>query len=330
MRIRSNRIEAERAGADLVAPMRHAFMRALIACTAVVVVVSGAAGCASYTAIPDADRARINTQHDGKLMWLKQSLFVGKFYDDDRFELLHPRRFEELTYLQTNEGEAIKPPAATGIIPAGTRVRLERIEWPTGEAVFRRPLYTPRYTTWIYMRVGRDRGDTLLERDGRQILLLPSGVSDEKAFDGWLAQTLGESDPNPWIRSLPRDQQLGVTQKRPVVGMAYEALTAALGFPDRITRRLVNDGGKSRTLEIAIYGAESIVLDNGVVMRVDDPQGRPVSRDAAPMTTSPALPSATSPAVPNRSVPDTAPEGAEGVTPDVTPADGGSDHPAAG
>lgn len=118
-------------------------------------------GCPNYTVIPDQDRQRVDDAHTGSLLFLRQSTYVGNFYDDDRYRLVHPRRFEELTYLQTLEGDAIAPGHAEGIIPAGTRVRVERIEWPTGDVVFRRPLYTPRYTTWIWLRVALERGSEI-------------------------------------------------------------------------------------------------------------------------------------------------------------------------
>jgi hypothetical protein len=207
------------------------------------------AACASYTVIPEGPRAAIDEAHTGELLYLKQSMYAGRFYDDDRFRLVHPRRFAELTYLLNAEGEAIPPPPSDEIIPAGTRVRVEKIEWPDGDAVFRRPLYTPRYTTWILLRVARERGSsTTIERDERHIMLLPGGISDQDTFEQWFTASLTAEDPNPWLLSLPEAQQQGIEQKKPVPGMSYEALTSALGFPDRLTRE-DRDGG---TVEVAV------------------------------------------------------------------------------
>lgn len=229
-----------------------------------------AAGCPSYSVIPDVDRAKLETDHGGELLFFRQSMYVGQFYDDDRYRLVHPRRFEELTYLRTVEGDAIPPAAAEGIIPAGTRVRVERIEWPTGEVVFRRPLYTPRYTTWVVLRVAADRGpEVTVEREQRHILLLPGGIVDGESFDLWFDASLTQEDPNPWLLSLPEEQQHAISLKRAVAGMDYDALTAALGFPDSITRDVVEGG----TREVAIFGAVSVVLKDGVVERVSDPRG---------------------------------------------------------
>jgi hypothetical protein len=231
----------------------------------------GLTSCASYTKIPEPDRGELSFAVEGELLWLTQSLYVGQFYDDDRYELLYPRRFDELTYLRSLEGEVIAPPPEQGIVPAGTRVRVEKISWPTGKTVFDRPLYTPRYATWVFLRVGRDRGQTTFERPKKHILLIPGGIPDRDTFTKWFDTYFSEDDPNTWIHYLPRDQRQGVLDKRPVTGMNYETLTAAMGYPDRITRDQKKSTAGNTTVEVAIYGAISVVLENGTVIRVSDP-----------------------------------------------------------
>lgn len=228
-------------------------------------------GCPSYTSIPEGTQQRIREIRDGQLLWLKQSMYAGDFWDDDRYRLLSTRPFSEISYLRTPEGEPLVPPPEDSVIPAGTRVRVEEIAFPTGDRVFRRPLYTPRYTTWVFLRVAAARGDTRLEHEKRHILLLPAYLKDQESFDTWFEASLTDVDPNPWIRSLPAEQRRGIEQKRAVPGMSYEALTAALGFPDQLTRRAQPGGEGSKTVEVAVYGATSVVLEDGVVVRVSEP-----------------------------------------------------------
>jgi hypothetical protein len=142
-------------------------------------------------------------------------------------------------------------------------VRVERIEWPTGDAVFKRPLYTPRYTTWVWLRVAQDRGPTRLERKEKHILLLPGGIRDQKTFDNWFFASLTPEDPNPWLMGLKPDLRQGVFEKKAVVGMDYETLTAALGFPDRIAR-----GDNTNGAEVAHYGSARVELSDGVVRAI--------------------------------------------------------------
>ncbi len=243
----------------------------------------GAVSCANASVIDDGAQRRINAAHEGELLFVKQSLYAGDFYDDDRYRLVHTRRFEELTYLLNAEGEPITPPPATEIIPAGTRVRVERIEWPDGDAVFRRPLYTPRYTTWIFLRVARGVGSGVtMERSERHIMLLPGGLDDEETFESWFQAALTPTDPTPWLNSLDVRQREAIANKRPAQGMSYEALTASLGFPDRITEGKDDDG---RLVEVGIWGATSVVLKDGIVERFSD--GAMGKGGAAPATQGP-------------------------------------------
>jgi hypothetical protein len=222
-------------------------------------------GCADAAVVPTKDRQAIEARLEGSLRFLHQSMFSGSFYDDDRYRLLHPRRFEELTYLLDAEGKPIPPPPATEVVPVGTRVRIEEIEWATGDQIFKRPLYTPRYTTWVWLRVARDRGrEATIERDERYILLLPGGITDEATFDQWLDAAISADDPNAWLLSVGDDVRAAVLQKRVVVGMDYRALTAAWGFPDRINRNS-NDG---HTRESAVYADENVELLDGIVVRM--------------------------------------------------------------
>jgi hypothetical protein len=240
----------------------------LAAMAATTLTTTATTGCASYTVLSKEAQGHLEQEHTGELLFLKQSLYAGRFYDDDRYRLVHPRRFEELTYLRNAEGEAIVPPPADEIIAAGTRVRVERLEWPDGDAVFRRPLYTPRYTTWIFLRVARERGtDVTVERNEHHILLLPGGLHDEQTFEEWFDASLTQKDPNPWLVSLPEAQRLAIEQKRAVLGMSYEALTAALGFPDRV-ERAQEDG---QVVETCTYGRRVVRMKDGIVSGVDEP-----------------------------------------------------------
>ena len=254
----------------------------------IAIVVGIAGGCANYSVIPDDARARLNEAHEGELLYVKQSLYAGRFYDDDRYRLVHPRRFEELTYLLNAEGEAIAPPPADEIIPAGTRVRIERMEWPEGDAVFRRPLYTPRYTTWIFLRVARGTGsEVTMERNERHVLLLPGGIDDESMFNAWFQAALSTTDPTPWLRTLSDTQRVAIAQKKPAKGMTYEALTSALGFPDRISQRQ-QDGA---AVEVGTWGALSVVLRDGLVESWSSPSSSSLPSEPSPSEPSPLEPS---------------------------------------
>ncbi|MFZ9888757.1 MAG: hypothetical protein ACO3JL_14755 [Myxococcota bacterium] len=250
----------------------------LFACTSTLLL----AGCPSYTSLADGTQMRIQEMRDGQLLWLKQSMYAGPFWDDDRYRLLSPFPFDRVEAVLSPEGEPLLPPAHDSIVPAGTRVRVERVVFPTGDAVFRRPLYPPRYATWVYLRVANTRGDTRLEHEQRHILLLPAHIKDISGFDTWFEAALTADDPNPWIRSLESSQRLGIEQKRAVAGMDYEALAAALGAPDRLERRPPAPPGRPTTVEVASFGQLTVTLEDGVVVRVDDPTRTAPAEQSAP------------------------------------------------
>lgn len=226
--------------------------------------------CASRVLIPVGDRELLENL-EGKAFWLKQSLYVGPFYDDDRYCLMHPRSFDELTYVTTPSGDIILPPPASGIISAGTKVKLEKIEWPTSTAILRRPLYSPRYNTWAYFRVARDRGGVTLEREKSCILLLSNEIRDEKTFQNWLNTILSPRDNNDWFLSLRPEIQKGIEEKKPVIGMTSNELMAALGEPDQLTRSSTLVEGRNVTKETALYGKLIILLEDGKVTGVNRP-----------------------------------------------------------
>src|SRR5688572_2372971 len=78
-------------------------------------------GCAHQLELSQQSMTRVETLAVNKSYWLKQSLYAGPFYDDDRFDLVHPNAFDELTYLKMPDGETIFPPPYEKIIPAGSR-----------------------------------------------------------------------------------------------------------------------------------------------------------------------------------------------------------------
>lgn len=225
-------------------------------------------GCATTTAIPEGTRDRLTRQVVGQRFWLKTSQFGGQFYDDRRFKLLDPKPFEQITALTTSDGHLITPPAAEGIISAGTQVRVKSVEWPTGSVVFKRPLYSPRYETWIKLGVALDRGAVTLERPETYIMLVPNNLSNEADFMRWFNSTFSKNDVNDWILSLDKHIRNAILSKTVTKGMDQEQLFAALGHPDQLMRKRVDKNDQTITREIATYGGKIILLEAGKVIEI--------------------------------------------------------------
>jgi len=226
--------------------------------------------CTSHIKIPDSVQRQINAEINGKIFWLKQSLYAGPFYDDNRYQLLHSRPFEELKYLKTPDGDYILPPPAKEIIPTGTKVVIEKIEWPTKMTMFKRPLLTPRQWPWVYLRLARDRGPVTVYCDKSFIFILPAHVINEKSFHAWQNNFFSKDNTNDWLLSLDASIRTGILTKKPVVGMDSGALLAALGEPDQIKRELVSQESKKITKETATYGPIIVILENGRITKFEN------------------------------------------------------------
>lgn len=152
-------------------------------------------------------RPAMNPNWNGQSYWLKQSLYGGIFYDDDRYGLVSPEPFEKLTYLKSVSGDYIIPPPSTEIIPFGTRVQIQKIEWPTEQNMIKRPLLTPRYLPWIYLTVALDRGAVTLNRNLTYIMLVPEEIRSEIALIDWLSSYFSKQDNNLYFLNLSRSEQ---------------------------------------------------------------------------------------------------------------------------
>ncbi len=160
------------------------------------------AACASHL-----QRSPLTQNWQGQTYWVKQSLYGGIFYDDDRYGLVSPEPFEKLTYLKSLSGDMIIPPPSTEVISFGTRVQVQEIEWPTEQNMIKRPLLTPRYLPWIYLTIMLDRGAVTLERKLTYILLVPEEIRSEKALTDWFSTYFSKQDNNLHFLSLSRSER---------------------------------------------------------------------------------------------------------------------------
>ncbi len=134
------------------------------------------------------------TQKTLKNLWLNKSYYGGIFYDDDRFRILSEIPFEKLNHLKSPSGDTILPPPSDEIVPYGTRVVLEKVEWPTHENLFKRPFLTPRHYPWIYLRAALDRGSVTLMRNKTYIMVLPDTIKTQAQLESWLNKNFDRED----------------------------------------------------------------------------------------------------------------------------------------
>jgi len=225
------------------------------------------ASCRGVQTMPAGERTLLEQEYNGHYFSLRQSVFFGPFFDDPNLMLVDARPFDALPYLLGPTGSPLSPGASRGIFPAGTRVRIERLDLPTLGTMVGRPLLTPRYNTWVRLRVNRfDVADVPGFEDRTYVMLLPIGLTAAAQADGVLSTLLGpDDDVKAWMDRRSPAARSAIVGKTAAPGLTYEELVAALGLPDRIDREEGAQGKK----EIARFGSARVTLLNDVVTTVD-------------------------------------------------------------
>lgn len=223
--------------------------------------LAGPVACATATSLPDDERARLSDELTGHGRFLRVSCFKGPFWSDETKLLLSDLPPGELNLLTDTKGQPVQAGAPSGIVPAGRRVRIEKVEFPTALVVAGRLPYTPRYHPWISLSVEGEEGSRPL------VLVVRQEVKSREQFLALVAQYLGEVDPTPRLQQLPEAHRKAVAAKQVLVGMESEAVEAAWGFPER---KVVDvKGGVRAESWFWAGGKRSVALSDSKVVQVD-------------------------------------------------------------
>jgi hypothetical protein len=200
-------------------------------------------GCATYTALGPDERARVERQFTAPRApyFVRQSLYVTPFFGDASKRLLTPVPPEDVRLLNDLAGKTINPGAVEAVLPAGTPVRVERVEFPTARAVAERIVVTPRTEAWVYLQPQGSPPAGLQAAGGAPlVLVMPAEVKTEAEFAANVERLLTTEDPRPALEALPPQVREAVRQKRAVTGMSEDALVMAWGTPVRRNRSFKN------------------------------------------------------------------------------------------
>jgi len=196
--------------------MRRAF--------AVVLALAATAGCYPRASVPDTERQKAH-ELEGQPRRAKVALNIGPFFGDATRLLASDQPFDELDLLQDGSGEIISPPAAERVLPPGTPLRVEKVEFPTGWIIARRVVMTPRYHPWVFLS---------LEGESRPVVLvLPQTLASADDVRVELERYLGGPEPLAAYQALPESQRASVARKRLVEGMSARAVEMAWGYPEK-------------------------------------------------------------------------------------------------
>jgi hypothetical protein len=182
--------------------------------------------CVPPSQLTPEGREKVTQQLARQSRYLRVSVYVAPFFGDGSRLLVTDRPVSELRLLETPEGNPITPPAPTRILPPGTPVFVDGIQFPTGTIPWSRPLTTPRYNPWLLVTVEG------LPKPAVLVLAADSARPEDVIAE--VGRVVGSDDPTNVYRALPDAYREAIREKKVVDGMNREAVAMAWGFPDKI------------------------------------------------------------------------------------------------
>ena len=222
-------------------------------------------GCASQTLLSAEDRTKL--EHDlttgpSSERYLKASSYITPFFGDASKRLLTPYAPEEVRLLNDTKGNPINPGAVQALMPAGTKVRVLKVEFPTAWVMAERVLYSPRMHPWVYLDVvGAPPGPPVL-------LVLPQGLKTKEDVLAELDRHLLEHDPAPRLAKFQARFQEAIKQKKVLEYMPEAAVEMSWGMPENIRRTL--EGQQVHQEWLYPGGKRRVFITDGLVTRVDE------------------------------------------------------------
>lgn len=216
-------------------------------------------GCATaQVAVPPTDVADLERGLTGEARFLRTSMHVTPFYGDQTRKLLTPVDPSLVRFLNDTSGKPLNPGAVEATFPAGTPVRIMKVEFPSGWVMAERVLYTPRTLVWVYAEVtGRAKNAA------PAVLVLRPGLTSKDDFNTELERHLTRQDPTPRLETFTDAVRDAIKTKRAIVDMPAEALEMAWGFPESKRVELV-DTQRRETWYWGDKAREAVLVDGRV------------------------------------------------------------------
>ena len=177
---------------------------------------------------------QVETDLANHARYLRVSMYVTQFFSDGDKLLLTDRPTDELDLLDDLHGKPLSPGEVYGTLPPGTRLRIERIEFPSGLVVAGRLPYSPRYNPWVYLVPAEPGPAQDLAKNRRYILVLRPQLRTRTEVLAEVDRYLTQDDVKGLLALAPPDVQDAIRKKSLVTGMTPEQVEMAWGYPERI------------------------------------------------------------------------------------------------
>lgn len=189
--------------------------------------------------IPSEERPALERRLVGEDRFLRVSCFATPFFGDATKRLLSPVRPEEVRLLENPNGTPIDPGPVEHTFPAGTPVRILKVEFPSSFTMAQRVLLTPRTLVWLYLDLGGTGKNA-----PPYVLVLRPGLADSPQFLSEVERYLIREDPASRLSGFSDSVREAVVTKKAILDMPAEALEMAWGYPE--TRRVTFDGERKQ------------------------------------------------------------------------------------
>lgn len=196
------------------------------------VILSLGATCQNQTKMSRDSQNMINSEFKGRRFFLNSSMYYGNFYGNSDICLLTLRRFRETNYLEGIDNRPIFPGEEKGIIPFNSEVLIEKIEFPYSN----RPLLTPRFYPWVYLKVDR------LEGYRTCIVVIRPDVSKVEEFEILFYEIFSRDSREDRLKEFSSEVRDAIFNKRYIDGLNEEEVYIIFGRPDNIEHR--REGGE--------------------------------------------------------------------------------------
>jgi hypothetical protein len=191
---------------------------ALLACLATV-------ACATTT-VHGRDRDQVNAALAGQVRQLSQSMLVTPFFRDAARRLLLTQPPDAVELVINPGGGRKAPGEVLEVLPAGTRVRVMSVDYPTWWTAFTRQLITPSERPWLELVVeGRPPSPVYV------FALRPNLQSADESFEEILRFVTPE-DVAAEVGRLPGTEQHAVQTRELATGLSMRAVELAWGRPN--------------------------------------------------------------------------------------------------
>lgn len=264
------------------------FKTAAIKKAALLSLALAAAGCVTPP-MKQVDRDHVYHHYFERDRQLAHSMVVSPFFRDASRRLLLEQPPEEAVMLVTPRGQPIVPGKAQEVLPAGTRVHVAEVAFPTAwNAIYR--IMTPAERTWVEMTV-RNRSGRV-----RYVLALRPDLDTEAKYRAEIDRMLTETDVDAEVAQLPDLDRDAVRTREIVPGVSKRALELALGATRYVSPVPGEAGVEEWTWRSDAGVHRKVVLRDGVVEKVLTPY-KPAPRPADAPAATPAVAAAAAPAV---------------------------------